>query len=572
MKQCVIFLLAMWVYMLPAQQIPAEVTYCGIKLKLTAEAQANLATYVAGIYESPRYYNAMVERAYTYMPFIEEALREQKAPLDLKYLAIQESSLKGDAVSSSNAVGYWQFKEPVAKDFDLQVTRQIDERRHIFRSSQAAGMYLKKANEDFDNYVYAVIAYYEGMTGAVQYTNPEFYGKREMIVDENLHWYVMKAIAHKIAYEQALNMEHTPKIWLEPAIVERGSSLADLSNKHGVEAGLILEYNPWILDERRLPSMTYYIPRFDAPYPGHTTDPLSTPAPPVANNSGGGSLPPGTVLDSVNTPEASVTPRPRPVVNYSGTAGPPAQPVEARPDNNYAKFKLTRDLHYGAEYVMVKPGDYLNTIADQNNISLLKLLFYNQLNASQMPEPGKILYLNKAKKVQYHIVEPYENISGIAARYGKSVKKLQKLNGMEKNDLVIYVGQKLHVKKKKTKGERLIVLQKDLPGSENPKPASNGGSSPFLEDEEVIEKPVSENPTPVTPVEEPTEDFEGPATEWVEHTVQPGETLWRISQAYGTKVEIIKLVNKLTTDSISPGTTLRILAKKDKLQEMNGGR
>ncbi|MEZ4685728.1 MAG: lytic transglycosylase domain-containing protein [Bacteroidia bacterium] len=279
MKKYFFIVLLALVNLLPAQQIPAEITYCGIKISLTPEAQKKLATYVAGIYESPRYYNAMVQRAYTYMPFIEEALRKNKAPLDLKYLAIQESSLKGDAVSSSNAVGYWQFKEPVAKEFNLRIDRQIDERRHIFRSSEAAARYFIKANQDFDNYVYAVIAYYEGFTGAVPYTNPDYYGKREMKVDESLHWYVMKAIAHKLAYEDALNMDHEMQVWLEPAVVERGASIADLSEKHGVEAGVLLEYNPWILDERRLPSqpLTYYIPHMNAPYPGHSPDPVSNP-------------------------------------------------------------------------------------------------------------------------------------------------------------------------------------------------------------------------------------------------------------------------------------------------------
>ena len=62
--------------LLQAQQIPPQITYCGVNITLTQGAQERLATYVAGIYESPRYYNAMVQRAYTFMPFIEEALKK----------------------------------------------------------------------------------------------------------------------------------------------------------------------------------------------------------------------------------------------------------------------------------------------------------------------------------------------------------------------------------------------------------------------------------------------------------------------------------------------------------------
>ena len=51
-----------------------------------------------------------------------------------------------------------------------------------------------------------------------------------------------------------------------------------------------------------------------------------------------------------------------------------------------------------------------------------------------------------------------------------------------------------------------------------------------------------------------------PTKRWVQHTVKPGEALWAISQLYGTKVEIIKQINKLENDYISEGQVLRILA------------
>ncbi|MCB0839852.1 MAG: LysM peptidoglycan-binding domain-containing protein, partial [Bacteroidetes bacterium] len=52
-------------------------------------------------------------------------------------------------------------------------------------------------------------------------------------------------------------------------------------------------------------------------------------------------------------------------------------------------------------------------------------------------------------------------------------------------------------------------------------------------------------------------------TRWISHVVSPGESLWQISQKYGTKVEIIKMINKLTNDDISEGMRLKILAKED---------
>ena len=55
--------------------------------------------------------------------FIERELQQMGVPDDFKYLALQESTLNGDAVSSSNAVGYWQFKEATASEYQLKLSR-----------------------------------------------------------------------------------------------------------------------------------------------------------------------------------------------------------------------------------------------------------------------------------------------------------------------------------------------------------------------------------------------------------------------------------------------------------------
>ena len=63
---------------------------------------------------------------------IERILKEEEMPDDLKYLALQESALIPDAVSSSNAVGFWQFKKETAEDYGLTVNDKIDERKNMY--------------------------------------------------------------------------------------------------------------------------------------------------------------------------------------------------------------------------------------------------------------------------------------------------------------------------------------------------------------------------------------------------------------------------------------------------------
>jgi len=51
-------------------------------------------------------------------------------PADYKYLAVIESGLD-NVVSSSNAVGYWQFLKGTARDYGLEVNKEVDERYNI---------------------------------------------------------------------------------------------------------------------------------------------------------------------------------------------------------------------------------------------------------------------------------------------------------------------------------------------------------------------------------------------------------------------------------------------------------
>jgi hypothetical protein len=69
-------------------------------------------------------------------------------------MLLQESALIPDAVSTSKAVGFWQFKDFTAIEMGLRVDREVDERMNIASSSRAAARYLKKNNTFFNNWLY----------------------------------------------------------------------------------------------------------------------------------------------------------------------------------------------------------------------------------------------------------------------------------------------------------------------------------------------------------------------------------------------------------------------------------
>ena len=117
-------------------------------------------------------------RAKKYFPLIEEKLDQYQLPLELKYLAIVESALDPFAVSSSGAVGLWQFKLNTSRMFDLKVTSFIDERRDPIKSTEAACQYLQYLYRTYPDWQLALAAY-NGGPGVVRKAMERAGGKKK---------------------------------------------------------------------------------------------------------------------------------------------------------------------------------------------------------------------------------------------------------------------------------------------------------------------------------------------------------------------------------------------------------
>ena len=133
--------------------VPEQVTFADILVRLDPDARRIVQQDVNALLASNQYWTAKLDRVAIYFPMIEAIMIDEDVPTDFKYLAVQESSLIPDAVSSSTAVGYWQFKRETATDYGLRVDDEIDERKSITASTRGAAKYLKKNNTQFNNWV-----------------------------------------------------------------------------------------------------------------------------------------------------------------------------------------------------------------------------------------------------------------------------------------------------------------------------------------------------------------------------------------------------------------------------------
>ncbi|MFO7657615.1 MAG: transglycosylase SLT domain-containing protein [Bacteroidales bacterium] len=102
-----------------------------------------------------------------YFPVFDEMLAKYDLPLELKYLTIVESGLNPMAVSKSGAVGLWQFLLNTCRLFDLEVNSYIDERRDVYKSTDAACRYLKYLHGTFHDWQ-LVLSSYNGGPGDVR--------------------------------------------------------------------------------------------------------------------------------------------------------------------------------------------------------------------------------------------------------------------------------------------------------------------------------------------------------------------------------------------------------------------
>lgn len=94
-----------------------------------------------------------------YNPIFEQALETYQLPLELKYLPIIESALNPQATSRVGAAGLWQFMIMTAKQYGLEVTSLVDERRDPIKSSYAAAQYLKDLYDIYGDWTLVIASY-----------------------------------------------------------------------------------------------------------------------------------------------------------------------------------------------------------------------------------------------------------------------------------------------------------------------------------------------------------------------------------------------------------------------------
>jgi hypothetical protein len=147
-------------------QLPAKLTFCGETVPLSWwDVRERLEKeLLLTLWDRPQVI-LWIKRSHRFFPQIEAQLTQAGLPADLKYLPVIESALRPHVGSPKGALGFWQFKRATGIKYGLTITANIDQRRNLQASTQAAIDYLKYLSGRFGSWTMAAAAYNMGEEG-----------------------------------------------------------------------------------------------------------------------------------------------------------------------------------------------------------------------------------------------------------------------------------------------------------------------------------------------------------------------------------------------------------------------
>lgn len=386
-------------------QVASRIQFAGMDLHLSEQARRDIQSSVDALYRSEKHFNLMLERVDLYMPVIEPILLEHGVPSEFKYLVIQESALIPDAVSSSNAVGYWQFKESSATELGMRVDREVDERMNIISATTGAAKYLLRSNAEFDNWLYSLQSYMMGQGGTSRSVNKRHYGARHMKIDGDTHWYVKKFLSHLVAFEDAIGKQSRPTV-LYPYTSTQNKSLRQIAYEFDTDEDQLLAYNKWLKSSRIPDDKTYTV-----------IVPLS-----IENSE--------DLLADAAEQSSKNEEKQGDNLAYGHKQQQPDKPLS--PKDKQVVVEMN-DL----KGVVAREGDQVSTLSEIGNLSEKRFRKFNDLGPRDNIQPGQFYYLEKKRRkarVYEHVLQPGESMWDIAQRYGVRLDKLQKKNRMASHE------------------------------------------------------------------------------------------------------------------------------------------
>jgi membrane-bound lytic murein transglycosylase D len=467
-----------------ANLVPDTISIGNVRVAIHASAKPIFDKEFAMLGANKKYVASLVNKMRLYFPVIEPILAQGNVPDDFKFLCVQESALNPNAVSTSSAVGYWQFKLETAKDVGLKVDNEIDERRHILEATRGAVNYFNRNNGVLHNWMSTLLSYRVGL-GTIKklpYT-ANWANKTEIEVDSSTDWYVIRFLAYKHFWADQLNtLPKADSTSLVTYSNTRGKNLYDLSDELKVSYDDLKRYNAWILKD--------FVPDDKAYTLYHPSNVK-------------------TYLSETPTQDLVLT------ASVDSTKLYAPSPSKSK----RAKNQQILSDQFEIRNHVVTEGDNLSSIATKYEMKLGELLKLNGIDQNAVIQIGQKIKVNRRIPMLEIIAQKLDEKSKNAPVVEKTVTQAPVV--------VVEETRKIEtIEPKKSfyidpADSREIVIKSDKKEAEK-----------IIEQTQVVEK------APVVEVEKTN-------TQAAYHEVKAGETLFRISKIYQVSVDDLILWNGL---------------------------
>ena len=429
-----------------------------------------------------------------YFPYFEKIFNAYGIPEDLKYLAVAEIYLNPNATSFAKAAGIWQFMPKTGKEYGLKQTDYIDERRDVYKSTDAAARLLRDNHnellrEGLDDWLLAMCAYNAGMGNVrkdVREQGAKSFFNMIMRVEET-DYYVYRAIAIKMIVQYQKEIFGTKfelrkpfeEMYKQVTLSLKGyHEIKEWSKAQGTTIAEVYEVNPWIkiskhkrskyspLNKVILPPGTFnvLIPACSVPNDSliakvneklmkKASSPLDQYIVKRGDNLGKiakkNRMTVGDLRKLNNLKSDNIIPGQKLILNKNmangssdngnGNGGSSSSKTSAVADSTKTVTSENKPAN-DSDYHIVKPGEYLAKIAAQYNISVDELKAANSLKNDDIQPDQKLLV--KINNFTYN-VKKGDNLNKIAEKFGTTAQKIMADNNLNSDGIA--VGQKLDI-------------------------------------------------------------------------------------------------------------------------------
>lgn len=196
----------------------------------------------------------LVKRSKRWFPVIEPILAKYGIPDDFKYLCVAESTLT-NAVSPAGAVGFWQFMEKTAKEYGLEINKDVDMRYNVEIETEAACRYFLKSYEIYHNWTLVAASFNAGTRRLNKFLKEQkVHSYYDLLMADETERYIFRILAFKTILSNpekygiyvSKDLEYQPLRYKVVAVDKSVDNWADFALEHDITYKLLKIFNPWL--------------------------------------------------------------------------------------------------------------------------------------------------------------------------------------------------------------------------------------------------------------------------------------------------------------------------------------